>query len=129
VKLLTALQVVDYNRKICELHDHRHQLYEVGKIESSLHSAFYPGIPPFQHGGIASIAGCLAYYICKAHAFFDANKRTSVIASIAFMKANGYDLRYPSNPDALYKLIEDCADNKIQKEDMMNWYDQHKVKI
>lgn len=129
MKLLTASQIVAFNRKICELHGHRHQLYELGKVESALHSAFYPGSPPFEHGGVAKIAGSLAFYICKAHAFFDANKRTSVIASIAFMKANSFDLRYPADPDALYKLIEDCAENKVGKDEVMGWYEIHKVSI
>jgi hypothetical protein len=28
--------------------------YGIGKVESALHSAFFPGAAPFQHGGIAT---------------------------------------------------------------------------
>lgn len=80
VLLLTATQVVRLNEIICLEAGNTPQCYGVGKVESALHSAFYPGSVPFVHGGIAKVAGALAYYLVKAHAFFDGNKRTHSLA-------------------------------------------------
>ena len=80
VQLLTAAQVVKFNEMICIEAGNDSLCYGIGKVESALHSAFYPGAVPFAHGGIAKIAGALAYYLVKAHAFFDGNKRTALVS-------------------------------------------------
>ena len=79
--LVTSSQVLAINKRICLESNIQFHCYDPGKIDSALHSAFYPGGYPFQHGGIARVAGALAYYVLKAHAFFDGNKRTALLAS------------------------------------------------
>ena len=116
-----------FNKDICSEYGHKHHCYGIDKVESALHSAFYPGIPPYQHGGIAKVAGAMAFYLNKAHAFFDGNKRTAVLASAIFMDLNGFSLNYPQDPDALYLLMEDCACDRVEKDDIIQWYENHKV--
>lgn len=125
---ISTSDIILINKNICFEHGHRHQCFEVGKIESALHSTFYPGSSPFQHGGIANLAGVLAYYLTMAHAFFDGNKRTAVLASTIFLDLNGWQLNYQKNPDSLYLIVENCAKGVITKEEMMRWYDLHKKK-
>ncbi len=127
VVLITATQVKSINQIVCADGSNQHMCYDLGKIESSLHSAFYPGEPPFQHGGIASVAGAIAFYITKAHAFFDGNKRTAVLSATLFLKVNGWVLLYP--PDSLAELIDDCASSKVEIEDVKKWFDSHKVYV
>lgn len=127
-KLLAPDQVIEINRKICLHFKHIHHCYEPGKVESALHSAYYPGSPPFRYGGIAKIAGAMAFFLVKAHAFVDGNKRTGALASAVFMDINGYGLKYAENPDAFYEIINGCAAGAISKENMIDWYDDHKVK-
>ena len=71
----------------------------MGKVESALAAAFYPGDYPFQYGGIAKVAGAVCYFLTKAHAFFDGNKRTAGIA----------------------------AANRLSKEELIKWFEKHKV--
>lgn len=127
VKLITASQVVEVNRLVCKEGANEHRCYETGKVESALHASFYPGEPPFCHGGIACVGGAISYYITMAHAFFDGNKRTAFLAATLFLKANGWVLLYP--PDSLADLIEGCAGGKIQMDEMKDWFDSHKVKL
>ena len=122
---ISANTVVKINKSICSEYRNNFVCYGVGKVESALHSAFYPGTYPFQHGGIAGIAGAIAFYITQAHAFFDANKRTAVVSSLTFLGLNGKNLAYPKTPDALADLIEGCADGKVDKEDIIKWYELH----
>ena len=99
IYLITAKQVEFINEDVCRNSNSEHRCYDLGKVESALHSAFYPGNSPFYHGGVAKVAGALAYYLLKTHAFFDGNKRTALLASTAFMTLNGWELRYPMSDD------------------------------
>lgn len=131
IKTLSAPQVEGLNRLLANQHGFLHQCSNIGKIESALHSTFYPGVPPFQHGGIGSIAGAMAFYICQAHAFFDGNKRTAVESAAVFLSINGFHLRYPSSTSfsPLADLIEQCASGKASIEDLKSWFDLHKAAV
>ena len=133
LKLISAAQVVTINKRICVAGGNPVHCYGIGKVESALHSGFYPGAAPFQHGGIATIAGALCYYLVQAHAFADGNKCTAVVAAIAFMSLNGLKLVYPvdasKKSNALADTVERCAASQVPKEAMMEWFDQHKRSI
>jgi len=133
-QLLTAQEVAEFNSDICITNGLNNHCYGIGKVESALSSAFYPGDYPFVHGGVAAVAGALCFYITQAHAFFDGNKRTALIASTVLLRANGWRLRYPmtATSNALSDLIEACASSevtKVTKEQMMKWFDDHKVAL
>lgn len=132
IQTITAAQIVGMNRKVCIDGGNRHQCYDIGKIESALHSAFYPGSAPFEHGGVATIAGAMCYYLIKAHAFFDGNKRTAFIAGTVFMELNGLDLVYPSNVVGTTEasgVIDRVASGEVSKEQLMDWFDLHKKPV
>lgn len=132
VHTITADAVVEINRLVCADGGNRHHCYGIGKVESALHSAFYPGGYPFQHGGVARVAGALCFYLTQAHAFYDGNKRTALLASLTFLDLNGWDLKYPMNAGgktAVAEVIEHCADGKYTKDEVIGWFDRHKIKI
>jgi death-on-curing protein len=128
MKLLDAEQIIAINKKICLAFGNPHHCFEVGKVESALHSAYYPGLPPFYYGGVAKIAAVMSFFLVKAHAFVDGNKRTGALASTIFMDLNGYSLRYVENPDAFFDIINGCAEGAISKDKIIGWYDTHKIK-
>jgi death-on-curing protein len=131
IRTLTADAVVSINKIVCEEGGNRHHCYETGKVESALHSAFYPGDYPFQHGGVAQIAGALCFYLTKAHAFYDGNKRTALVSSLTFLHLNGWSMRYGTTKNgvtAIAAVIEKCADGKVDKKEMIRWFDSHKIK-
>ena len=125
--------VIEANKYICEQQGNPFKVLDIGKIESALHTAFYPGSYPFVSGGIAKIAGALCFYLVKAHAFLDGNKRVGTLVAITFMNENGFDLEYPlrenNGKSALGNIIEKCAAGKIQKDELISWFDLHKTKI
>jgi len=131
LKIITSEVVVEINKLVCADGDNRHQCYDVGKVDSALHTSFYPGYSPFVHGGIAKIAGALAYYLTMAHAFYDGNKRTAAIASITLLELNDLELKYADESNgktALANIFEACASGTATKEQMIEWFDQHKTK-
>lgn len=128
----TAAQVIETNKYLCQQGGNPHHCFDPGKVESALHTAFYPGAYPFQLGGVAKLAGALCFYLVKSHAFMDGNKRTGALVAITFLNLNGWDLQYPIDEstgiNALAEVIEACAASSITKEQLMDWFDSHKVK-
>ena len=63
----------------------------------------------------------------------DGNKRVGAIASIAFLNNNGLDLQYPIDLEkginALAEVIEGCAAGVVGKEELMEWFERHKVPL
>lgn len=126
-----ADDVLNLNEYICEQDSNPFHCYGIGKVESAIHSAFYPGSAPFVHGGIAKIAGALCFYLLKSHAFMDGNKRTAAIAATVFMNKHGWDLVYPfdeeQDTNALADIIDSCAASRITKEQLIEWFENHKM--
>ena len=128
---LNADQVVRINRIICAEAGNPHHCFDVGKVESAIHSAFYPGAYPFAAGGVANIAGALCFYLVKSHAFMDGNKRTATLAAMLVLHKSGWDLKYQEGSEteksALSDIIEKCAAGEVTKEELMKWFDTHKA--
>lgn len=123
--------VILVNKKVCVVHNHKHICAHPEKIESALHSAMYPGSPPFVHGGVSEISAAIFYYLIKAHAFFDGNKRTALICATAFIESNGFTLKYPmfKTRNDFADLAENCASNEIELDAVKKWFRKHKVKM
>lgn len=75
----------------------------------------------------------MCFYLVQAHAFLDGNKRAGSLVAVEFMNLNGWDLSYltkeKNGNSALASIILNCASGKIGKEELMNWFDKHKIKI
>ncbi len=134
VKQPTVGGIIKINEYVCNEGGNPHmQLAGAsGKIESAIHSAFYPGSYPFVHGGVAGMAGALTFYLTQAHAFQDGNKRTAAIAGSAFMEMNGWELRYAIDIDThrndFADMILKCASGEASKEEVIGWFEDHKVR-
>ena len=69
----------------------------------------------------------------SAFCFMDGNKRTGALSAIVFLNTNGWDLKYPlgskTEKSALGDIIEKCAAGEVSKEELLRWFDAHKVEI
>lgn len=130
IKLLSPDDILQINREVCITVKQKSVCLDQRKVESSLDAAFYPGDYPFAYGGIACVAGALCFFLIKAHAFMDGNKRTAALASTIFMDLNGYKLVYPVNMKkgvtAFTDIIEKTASSHITKDQLILWFDRHK---
>lgn len=124
--------IIRINEMVCREGGNPHILFDRGKVESALHAAFYPGVYPFVHGGVAGIAGAMTFYLTQTHAFQDGNKRTAAIAGATFMAMNGWDLQYvhdeKTGDNDFADIILKCASGRASKEQVMDWFENHKVK-
>ncbi len=130
VQILTIEHVIDINKQIVSQQKQKHVCLNEEKIDSALAAAFYPGDYPFRYGGIAKVAGALCYFLTKAHAFLDGNKRTAGISATVFMGLNGYQLVYPWNikkdTNQFAEIIDQAAANHVSKDELIEWFDRHK---
>lgn len=130
IKLLSLEDILEINREICAIVKQQSICMDKGKVEGAIGAAFYPGDYPFQYGGISKVAGALCYFLIKAHAFMDANKRTAALAATLFMDLNGYELIYSpkikSSVTAFTDVIEKTASSHMSKDELITWFDHHK---
>jgi death-on-curing protein len=130
IKVPTVENVIQANKYVCNEKRQASQLLDRGKIESALSTAFYPGTEPFENGGVARLAGALCFYLTKAHAFLDGNKRTATLSAVLFMNSNGWDLIYPENDEdeftELAKTINQATASEITKDQLIDWFENHK---
>lgn len=130
IQLLSSDDILYINQKICTSVKQESICMDKGKIESALSAAFYPGDYPFRYGGIPRVAGALCFFLIKAHAFMDANKRTAALASTMFMDLNGHELVYPlkikTSVTAFTDIIEKAASSRISKDELIEWFERHK---
>lgn len=118
------------NKLICEDGSNIHGCHDPSRVESAVHSAFYPGSPPYAVGGIVEISAVLAFYIIKNHMFTDGNKRTAVLASLTLLNLNGLDLDYPASGERNFaEVIESSAASKITRDDLLDWYMKHNISL
>lgn len=125
--------VILINKIICAESGSPSHCYGIGKIESAISTAFYPGEYPFIAGGIIQLAAVLCFYLIKSHAFMDGNKRTATLVAITFLNHNGFDLKYQINTNKnineLADVIEKCAASEIDKLELTKWFESHKIKF
>lgn len=61
----------------------------------------------------------------------DGNKRTGALVAITFLNQHGLELQYPLDEDrginALADVIENCAAGSVSKDELIEWFDRHKV--
>lgn len=133
IEIPTSEQIVAINKLVCAKGGNPHHCYDIGKIESALYTSFYPGEFPYEAGGVAKLAGAMCFYLVMAHAFLDGNKRTGALAAITFMNINKWTLKYSidksTGDNAFAVIIENCAASKVGKEELIKWFDSHKVKF
>lgn len=67
----------------------------------------------FLHDGLHEMAAAHLFHVVRDHPFVDGNKRSGLIAMLAFLGLNG--LRLDADPDALADLVTGVADGHTSK--------------
>jgi len=67
----------------------------------------------FLHQTLHEMAAAYLFHLVQNHPFIDGNKRTGLIAAIAFLGLN--DVALTADPDALYRLVMGVARGSVTK--------------
>jgi death on curing protein len=84
---LTIDEVLRIHARSLDQHGGTEGVRDPGLVESAVASAkntFYYG-----HGDVFDVAASYAFHLAESQAFLDGNKRTGVVAALAFLARNG----------------------------------------
>lgn len=76
---------------------------------------------------IAALAGAYAFGIAKNHPFIDGNKRTALVVTRTFLKANGYDLK--ATQEEKYITFLSLADGSLSEDELVEWIRSHLAEL
>ncbi len=104
-------------------HGGRPGIRELALLRSALGvpEATYEGA--YLHTNLFEMAAAYLFHIVRNHPFEDGNKRTGLIAALAFLGLN--DLRLRAEPDALFELVVGAADGRVTKAQLAVFLQEH----
>lgn len=121
--MIRFLSVDDVNRlheRTIRAHGGAPGLRDVGLLDSAVSMPMQSFGGEYLHPGIPDMAAAYHYHICQAHAYIDGNKRTAVLASLAFLAVNGVT-RLPT-PDEFETATLEVASGQMSKVDLVKWF-------
>jgi death on curing protein len=106
---------------------HTDQLREHGGLiglrdETALESALARPRHQWLYGrtvDLATLAAAYAFGLARNHPYLDANKRAALVAMLAFLATNGYDVN-ADDDDVLTTMI-DLAAGRLAEPDLADW--------
>jgi death on curing protein len=87
-----------------------------GLLESALAQPQATAFGEFLHSDLVAMAAAYLYHIVRNHPFVDGNKRTGLVAAVAFLDLN--DLAVTPDAPELYDLTMRVAEGVLSKEDL-----------
>ena len=96
---------------------------DVGLLESALGApaAMFGG--RYLHGSLHEMAAAHLFHLVRDHPFVDGNKRTGLMAMLAFLGLNG--LRVESGEDDLAELVLGTAEGRLTKAEIAVYLQTH----
>jgi death on curing protein len=85
-----------------------------GLLESALAQPQATFGGQFVHADLFAMAAAYAFHIAENQPFVDGNKRTGVLAAVAFLELNGYIVEEP--PSRFYEAMIALAERRLDKE-------------
>lgn len=89
-----AVKYMQYDQPIAEFDLIRHEV-DIGKLESAIRAPFQTSGKKYLIPNFYMRAGALFFYLSKAHALVNGNKRLAVTSLMVFMRKNGKWIRMP----------------------------------
>lgn len=75
------------------------------------------------HETLPAMAAALAFALLRNHPFVDGNKRVGFLASVVFLRRNGYEL--VAEEKELIDLFLRLAAGEVTKDYLIPWYESH----
>lgn len=113
VGFLTLDEVLALHADQIERYGGRPGVRDVGLLQSALAVPAATYEAAFLHGSLHEMAAAHLFHLVRDHPFVDGNKRTGLVAMLAFLGLNSLRLR--ADPDALRNLVLGVGEGKISK--------------
>jgi len=112
---LILSEVIELHRRTIEEHGGKTGVRDKGLLESALlrcQSGYYETF--------AEQAAALLQSLCMNHCFIDGNKRVALLATVVFLKLNGFNLK-ATNQELVSLIINDVIINKMDVPQLSQW--------
>lgn len=116
--------------EVVQLHDAQLARYggspglrDLGLLESALAQPTQELFGQLRHPTVPAQAAAYLYYLSRAHAFMDANKRTALNCALIWLAL--HDLRLDTTQDELYGLTLGVAQGQIPLEEAVEFFEAH----
>jgi len=98
---------------------------DVGLLEAAVSMPVQTFGGEYLHPGLPAMAAAYLFHICQAHAYGDGNKRTAVLAALAFLVVN--EVRLLPEPGELEQMTLKVARSELTKSELCAWFEQQLV--
>ncbi|MDP0495410.1 MAG: type II toxin-antitoxin system death-on-curing family toxin [Verrucomicrobiota bacterium JB024] len=109
---LTTDLVEIFHRRALELFGGMDGLRDRSALDGAVTQAL--NVYWYEQGDLFDIAGAFCFHIAQAQAFLDGNKRTAVVAALAFLRLNGVDT-CPELTRPLHQAMLDVAKHRLDR--------------
>jgi len=122
VVYLRLTEIVRLHALVMECSDQQaaDQVRDVTTLGSSLARPLFHG--HYRQADIATQAAVLAHGIAESQSFIDGNKRTAFVATLLFLRLNGFDLDAPMQ--ARYDTFLALADGSLDEAALAAWLER-----
>ena len=120
IRWLSVREVYAFHDMALSQHGGMSGLRDAGLLES----AVLRPRTDYEYGtnDLAELAAKLAFGLISNHAFFDGNKRTSLLASLTFLRLNGK--KFTASESEMAALLIDTANHELSETDLIHWFKQ-----
>jgi death on curing protein len=77
----------------------------------------------YENADIVRLSAAYGYGICQNHPFFDGNKRTAFVVTVAFLKINGF--KFQASQVDVVLAMENLADGSLSEGSFIDWIKNH----
>jgi death-on-curing protein len=127
VHLLTLEEILIIHDRVIRQFGGSHGVRDVGLLQSAIERP-KAGFGDFEaYPDIFMKAAVLGFSLLKNHPFIDGNKRTSVTATLIFLRENNIRLKVETHE--IKKLALDIANNKLQEKEVASWLKKYSHQV
>ncbi len=123
VVFLTLDEILAIHADQIERYGGRPGIRDLGLLQSAL------GVPAatfdaaFLHPSLHDMGAAYLFHLARNHPFVDGNKRTALMAMLAFLGLNG--LRMNAEPDEVFELVSGVAAGRVSKAEVSVFLERH----
>jgi death-on-curing protein len=122
IRFLTVDDVNRLHELTIEAHGGRGGVRDSGLLEAAVAMARQTFEGDYLHHGIPAMAAAYLFHLCQGHPYVDGNKRTAVLAALAFLDVNQID--FLPDPNELERVTMKVATGELTKSDLTAWFER-----
>jgi death-on-curing protein len=127
VEFLALQDILEIHAEQLALHGGREGFVDQTVVESAIAMPKQAMFGEYLHENIPAMAAAYLFHLAVSQGFTDGNKRTALLAAVAFLARNGYKLG--ASNDEIYAVTMRIANHEMDKSEIADWIGQRIITI